>query len=64
MAPGPICVCRASVLAKCSSVESQPFGINPEGDIVGAYVDQSGKMHGFLLSRGGQEREDDERDEE
>ncbi len=27
------------------------FGINPQGDIVGRYTDQSGVTHGFLLSR-------------
>src|SRR2546427_10609781 len=27
-------------------------GINPQGDIVGAYVDSSGRLHGFLLSKG------------
>lgn len=43
---------------------TRPFGINPEGDIVGAYTDQNGKTHGFVLSRGEDEREDDERGED
>ena len=27
-------------------------GINARGDIVGAYVDSNGRLHGFLLSKG------------
>jgi uncharacterized membrane protein len=34
------------------AVYTSPQGINPAGDIVGAYDDASGKRHGFLLSRG------------
>ncbi len=47
-----------------SAKNTQPFGINSEGDVVGAYTDQNGKTHGFLLSRGEREREDDESEEE
>src|ERR1700730_2389599 len=32
--------------------QTQPYGINPQGDIVGYYSDSSGNTHGFLLSRG------------
>ena len=28
------------------------FGINASGDIVGAYTDAGGKIHGYLLSAG------------
>ncbi len=28
------------------------LGINPQGEIVGLYVDSSGNLHGFLLSDG------------
>ena len=34
------------------SVFTVANGINPRGDIVGAYVDSSGRLHGFLLSKG------------
>jgi hypothetical protein len=30
---------------------TQPFGNNPQGDVVGTYVDAAGKRHGFLLTR-------------
>ena len=33
------------------SVFTVANGINPRGDIVGAYVDSSGRLHGFLLSK-------------
>jgi len=39
---------------------TRPFGIISEGDIVGAYADQNGKTHGFLLSREGDETEEDD----
>jgi probable HAF family extracellular repeat protein len=32
--------------------QTEPYGINPQGDIVGYYSDSSGNTHGFLLSRG------------
>jgi probable HAF family extracellular repeat protein len=31
---------------------TQPFGINPQGDVVGVYVDATGNRHGFFLTRG------------
>jgi hypothetical protein len=31
--------------------DTEPFGINPQGDIVGLYFDGSGNTHGFLLSK-------------
>jgi hypothetical protein len=31
--------------------DTTPIGINPQGDIVGDYVDSSGNLHGFLLSK-------------
>jgi probable HAF family extracellular repeat protein len=31
---------------------TQPFGINPQGDVVGVYVDAAGKRHGFFLTLG------------
>jgi hypothetical protein len=30
---------------------TEPFGINPQGGIVGLYFDGSGNTHGFLLSK-------------
>lgn len=33
---------------------STAFGINPRGDIVGSFVDQSSVTHGFLLSKKGE----------
>ncbi|HEV1995001.1 MAG TPA: hypothetical protein VGR03_11775 [Candidatus Acidoferrum sp.] len=47
-----------------SAKSTHPFGINLEGDIVGAYTDQNGKTHGFLLTRGEHERRDDEREDD
>jgi probable HAF family extracellular repeat protein len=37
-------------------------GINPRGDIVGGYIDQSGRTHGFLFSKGefNEDSDDDE----
>jgi hypothetical protein len=35
-----------------SAADTQPQGINPQGDIVGFYIDRSGDTHGFLLSEG------------
>jgi hypothetical protein len=32
--------------------QTEPYAINPQGDIVGYYSDSSGNTHGFLLSRG------------
>jgi probable HAF family extracellular repeat protein len=29
---------------------TQAFGINPQGDVVGAYMDAAGVTHGFLLT--------------
>jgi hypothetical protein len=29
-----------------------PSGINPQGDMVGFYIDGSGNAHGFLRSKG------------
>ena len=34
------------------AVRTNAWGINPGGDVVGAYVDTSGNTHGFLLSGG------------
>lgn len=33
------------------AIATRAFGINPEREIVGAYVDSANKTHGFLLSR-------------
>jgi hypothetical protein len=30
---------------------TEPFGINPQGDIVGTYSDGSGNTHGFVLTQ-------------
>jgi len=57
----PVCRGQFTPIDFASAKSTSHSAINPEGDIVGPYVDQSGKMHGFLLSRGGQEREDEER---
>jgi uncharacterized membrane protein len=37
-------------------------GINARGDIVGTYIDQGGKTHGFLLSRGERDETADDGD--
>jgi hypothetical protein len=34
------------------STSSQAFGLNDHGQVVGAYVDAAGAMHGFVLSKG------------
>ena len=34
------------------AVQTEPFGINEKGDIVGSYVDDGGVFHGFLLRDG------------
>jgi hypothetical protein len=34
------------------STSTQAFGLNDHGQVVGAYVDAAGAMHGFLLSKG------------
>ena len=34
------------------SFGTAPSGINPSGEIVGAYFDAAGMVHGFLLSKG------------
>ena len=33
------------------ATKTQAFGINPSGEVVGAYVDSTGKTHGFLRTR-------------
>jgi probable HAF family extracellular repeat protein len=33
------------------------FGINPQGDMVGSYADASNAVHGFLLKRGGKNKD-------
>jgi len=35
-----------------NSVLTSAIGVNNNGDIVGNYEDQNGKVHGFLLSNG------------
>jgi len=41
---------RTSVFAPPGATETEVFGMNDAGQIVGEYVDQAGKRHGFLAS--------------
>ena len=40
-----------SVIDFPGATKTQAFGINPGGEMVGAYVDSTGKTHGFLRTR-------------
>src|SRR5262249_12089127 len=44
------------------AISTATAGINARGDIVGTYIDQGGRTHGFLLSRGEQDESADEGD--
>lgn len=41
---------RTSVFAPSGATETEVFGLNGLGQIVGEYVDQAGKRHGFIAS--------------
>jgi len=38
-----------------NAISTMNFGINPQGDIVGLYVDREGRNHGFLAPKGTEE---------
>lgn len=38
------------------SVDTRPFGINPQGQIVGLYITGDNRVHGFLFDRGAYSR--------
>lgn len=41
-----------TTIAPPGSRSSTAFGINARGDVVGTYIDQNFKQHGFLLRKG------------
>ena len=42
------------------ALRTSAFGINPRGDIAGAYTDTSGEVHGYLLNREVRDGDDNE----